>query len=406
MKFLNRNGVRFGVKRGNGRGSYCWFPTLRQFRPNVRRCFLAMLLVTISLFSLSSLSHKNDHAIMLPRVAADESVAEGLNSPYNITFNPANYWECGEEVIVTFQGPLTENHYAGDQIQFQYYQYSSSDPDNLQPLWSDVRYATSGDTITYTIDPSEWGGFNYATLPNLAVIVSDTNVPSGDPYQKLWSYPTNIQPFSCSTGAGYVGYTTYANTGGGQVTTQVIATQTLGVTTTSSAYTTLVTTTTGYATTQVSTTVTSETSYVTEVVHSYGTVTATQYVYLESSNSTPNVYPASSGSTGPGTNLFNPGALGGLMSGNSISPPLLLLVGSGAAVAVLVSALLMRRRRGGRGLEKSVSPSEVDERLMDYITDHNGAISVAKASKDLGMSAEDVGEALMRLRADGKLQGG
>jgi hypothetical protein len=94
------------------------------------------------------------------------------------------------------------------------------------------------------------------------------------------------------------------------------------------------------------------------------------------------------------------------MSGNPISSPFLLLVGSGAAVAVLVSALVMRRRRGARGLEKSVSPSEVDETLLNYITDHNGAISVAKASKDLGMSTEDVGEAIMRLRADGKLQGG
>jgi len=356
---------------------------------------------------------------------ASTSSTGSSGSGYLISFYPASDWECGEDIQVTFQGPLTEGGHSGHPIQFVYYQYSSSNEGALSPLWTDTQYATTGDTITYPISASEWGGFDYSTLPFIYVIVQDIDVPTNSPPIILTTEQTGIEPFSCGSGSGYVGYTTYGNCAdweagqcvdygttteginiGGQGTTQLMSTQTMSLTTTSNIYSTLSTTTTGYATTQVSTTVTSETSYVTEVVHSYGTVTATQYVYVESSNSTPSVYPANSASTGPGSNLFNPGVLGSLMSGNSISSPFLLLVGSGAAVAVLVSALVMRRRRGGRGLEKSVSPSEVDETLLNYITDHNGAISVAKASKDLGMSTEDVGEAIMRLRADGKLQGG
>jgi hypothetical protein len=193
---------------------------------------------------------------------------------------------------------------------------------------------------------------------------------------------------------------------GGEETTQAVSTQTMSVTTTSNFYSTLVATTTGYATTQMSTTVSSKTLYVTQSIHSYGTVTATQYVYMESSNSTPNVYPANSGGAVPGSSLWNPSALASLLNGNNLpSSPILLLVGSGAVFAALLSALVMRRRRG-RGLQKSASPSEVDETLLNYITNHNGAISMAKASKDLGMSTEELGEAIMRLRADGKLQGG
>jgi hypothetical protein len=314
---------------------------------------------------------------------------------------------------------------AGHPIQFVYYQYSPSNPSGLSPLWTDTQYATGSGSISYTIDGSEWSGFNFASLPYIYVTVQDIDVPTNNPYIILYSAPTSIEPFSCGTGSGYVGYTTYGNCAdweagqcvqyvtttqginmGGEGTTQAVSTQTMSVTTTSNVYSTLVATTTGYATTQISTTLSSKTSYVTQVMHSYGTVTATQYVYMESSNSTPNMNPTNSGNTVPGSSMLNPSVLASLANGTSLSSPLFLLIGSGAVFVVLVLALVMRRRRGGRALEKSVSQGEVDETLLNYITDHNGAISMTKASKDLGMSTEELGEAIMRLRADGKLQGG
>ena len=95
-----------------------------------------------------------------------------------------------------------------------------------------------------------------------------------------------------------------------------------------------------------------------------------------------------------------------MTSGQLPDSRLFLLVGSGAVVLILALVLVMRRRRGRGPLEKGVISPEMDEKLLNYVNDRNGAISMSKASKDLGISTEDLGEAIMRLKADGKLQGG
>jgi len=116
-------------------------------------------------------------------------------------------------------------------------------------------------------------------------------------------------------------------------------------------------TTTGYATTEVSTT--EQTAYATEVVRSYGTITATQYIYLESSvsNSSPNAY-----STTPGNDLLNPGLVVALTNGQLPDSRLSLLLGSGAVVLILVSVLVLRRRRLESPTESGVSSLEMDEK--------------------------------------------
>jgi hypothetical protein len=178
-----------------------------------------------------------------------------------------------------------------------------------------------------------------------------------------------------------------------QGTTQVISTQTMRVTTTSSLFTTLITTTTGFATTQVSTT--DESIYLTELEHSYGTMTRTQYVYLASlaPNNTLNNPSATAGSAG-----LN---FGSLVAGVDGYVPLLAMAGA-VAIPVLVSAFMMSRRRG-RFLDQAGDSAEMDATVLDYISAHNGAISMGKASEDLGVSRERLGEAIMRLKADGKL---
>ena len=89
----------------------------------------------------------------------------------------------------------------------------------------------------------------------------------------------------------------------------------------------------------------------------------------------------------------------------SLPNPQLLLVGSGGAILVLVSTLFMLRRRigGGSDLQPNAGTTEISDRLLDYISEHQGSISMGKASKDLGVSTEDLDEAIMKLRADGKL---
>jgi hypothetical protein len=115
---------------------------------------------------------------------------------------------------------------------------------------------------------------------------------------------------------------------------------TLTLSVTTSFTTTNNATTTNYATTEVSTT--EQTAYATEVVHSYGTITATQYVYLESSasNNTPNTYSATLGSE-----LLSPSLVAALTSGQLPDSRLFLLVGSGAVVLVLVLVLVRDRKR-------------------------------------------------------------
>ena len=98
------------------------------------------------------------------------------------------------------------------------------------------------------------------------------------------------------------------------------------------------------------------------------------------------------------------GSIISFITSNIANSPIILLVGSGAALLALVSVLMMRRRRSRRRLE--VGSTETDEKLLDYVKQHNGAISMSKASKDLGVSSEELGEAIMRLKADGRLQGG
>jgi hypothetical protein len=138
------------------------------------------------------------------------------------------------------------------------------------------------------------------------------------------------------------------------------------------------------------------------MVQSFGTVTDTQYVYLESSaeNSTVNGYGAS---MTPGTGGLNIGSMLNLLSSYLFGGQPLLLIGSGVMVLVLTSTIAIRRRHGGR--TSALSSAEMDERLLNYITDHKGAISMSRASEDLGFSTEELGEAIMRLKADGRLTG-
>ena len=95
--------------------------------------------------------------------------------PYSITFNPSGYWTCGSPVQVTFTGPLSEQGYAGHQIEFVYYQSGN----NIQtPMWTDTITYLTGDTITYTIPAAEWGSFNYGSQPTVSIVVQDANAPT------------------------------------------------------------------------------------------------------------------------------------------------------------------------------------------------------------------------------------
>jgi hypothetical protein len=185
-----------------------------------------------------------------------------------------------------------------------------------------------------------------------------------------------------------------------QGNTEVVSTQTMRVTTTSSLFTTMVSTTTGYATTQVSTT--AESVYVTALERSYEIITNTQYVYVTSNlpNNTSNNSPTTAGGA-----LLNLGSLVAGVTGyvNGYLPVPLLAMAGAAAILLLVSALTISRRRRGKVTEQAGDSIEMEAMLLDYINAHKGAISMSQASEDLGVSRERLGEAIMRLKAVGKL---
>ena len=133
---------------------------------------------------------------------------------------------------------------------------------------------------------------------------------------------------------------------------QATSVQTLTLPVTSKLTTTVVETTTGFNTTEVSTVV--QKVYATSVVHSYGTVTATQYVYLETASPTNSTPVPTQGSGAAPPNL---GWLTNAVSEYIPNSPLV-LVGSGAMVVALVSVLLVRRRRSSSFLRNVQNPSE------------------------------------------------
>jgi hypothetical protein len=81
---------------------------------------------------------------------------------------------------------------------------------------------------------------------------------------------------------------------------------------------------------------------------------------------------------------------------------------AGVGVAVGASVLIRRRRRGNKkGAEEGsaeVGSGDIDGRVMDYITAHQGAISMGQATEDLGISAKDLTGAIEKLKADGRLR--
>jgi len=173
------------------------------------------------------------------------------------------------------------------------------------------------------------------------------------------------------------------------VSNRVSTTLTLSVTTS-------FTTTDIAATTEVS--ITEQTSYATEVVHSYGTITATQYVYLESStsNGTPNTH-----STTPSNDLLSPSLVAALSTGQLPDSRLFLLVGSGVVILILALVLVVGR---GSYVNKDMISLDVDKKLLlNHINDRKGASS--GASKDLRISTGSLGEPILGLKADERLEG-
>jgi DNA-binding MarR family transcriptional regulator len=61
-------------------------------------------------------------------------------------------------------------------------------------------------------------------------------------------------------------------------------------------------------------------------------------------------------------------------------------------------------RRRGRGNKKGPESGASVGRVLDYIASKGGAISMAQATKDLGIPLEDLTGAIEKLKAEGWLK--
>jgi hypothetical protein len=376
------------------------------------RSFYTILLVLIAFFAVFSVHYGQYGATnLLPRLNAVMATNDCTYSQggYCLSFDtPTDYWMCGWGVInVMFWGNSTETSYLGMTIDFVYFQWTNSPYPTSKDLWTDTVSADTGNIVADKIEPNSWQSVDFSQMPYLGVKVEEA-IGTSSP-TLLQMFDTQIEPQTCKNSYGS---TTTTGTGScvewqanicieWQTSNQAISTETLTVTITTRTFSTLVMTTTGYNTTQVS--ISQVTSYLTQVLHSYGTITATQYIYLESSscNNTAGSYPTNGGSFMPDF-----GWLTGYMHGYFPSPLYVMAV-AGGSLAALASLLFLRRRRGGGETdEEAVGPTEIDDQVLDYVRAHNGAVSVSKASEELGVSSEELSDALMRLKAGGKLQGG
>jgi hypothetical protein len=273
----------------------------------------------------------------------------------------------------------------------------------IDGAWYDYQQLAAGVTLNWLI------GSTHTVSAN--TLISGTN---GNQYNfEDWSDGgASTHSITVNGATDYVAY--YSLTSSGQVNNEITITIATRITTTSLA--TVTETTTGYVTTQTSSVTTSETVYTTEVQHSYGTITVTTYVYIESNSPSQQL-----------TNATNPNSTNGgsllqqvsqqLSTFLQLLRPALNLSGpsqfvpitiAGAAFAVGASVLIRRRRRGNKkGSEEGsavVGSGEIDGRVMDYIAAHQGAISMGQASEDLGIPAKDLTGAIEKLKADGRLK--
>ena len=96
---------------------------------------------------------------------------------------------------VAFTGPLVESGFYGDTLQFQYFQYSTSYPSVLNPIFTDPGLTVTSDTVNYWINYNEYAPVNFAYMPNIAVRVVDVT-PKSNGYMpgQIFMELTNLTP--------------------------------------------------------------------------------------------------------------------------------------------------------------------------------------------------------------------
>jgi hypothetical protein len=272
----------------------------------------------------------------------------------------------------------------------------------IDGAWYDYQQLAAGVTLSWLI------GSTHTISAN--TLISGTN---GNQYNfEYWSDDgASTHTITVTGAAEYVAY--YSLSSSGQVNNEITITETMRTTTTS--LTTVTKTTTGYATTEISSVTTSETLYTTELQTSYGTITVTTYVYIESNS------PSQQLTNSTNANSTNGGSLLQQLSQqlslflqlprptfNSGPMKFVPIAIAGAGIVAGASVTVRRRRRGNKkGPEEGsagVGSGEIDGRVMDYIAAHQGAISMGQATEDLGISPEDLTGAIEKLKADGRLK--
>lgn len=88
-----------------------------------------------------------------------------------------------------------ESGFYGDTLQFQYFQYNSSYPSLLNPIFTDSGLTVTSDTVSYWINSNEYAPLNFAYQPHIAVKVVDVT-PKSNGYtpELIFMQLTNVTP--------------------------------------------------------------------------------------------------------------------------------------------------------------------------------------------------------------------
>jgi PGF-pre-PGF domain-containing protein len=110
---------------------------------------------------------------------------------------------------------------------------------------------------------------------------------------------------------------------------------------------------------------------------------------------------------GQPSSFFRIPGVGSIADSYAVILPMIIVAILGAYVAIKIKRARSRKMKEGNVSEPAPtemsSVDQIEGKLLDYITNHGGSISLSKASEDLGVLPATIKETISQLKSEGKL---